>query len=434
MNNEERIKARIERDKLRRAAKKQERSKQYDNFDNLITMKNYVHSLNKCCKGVMWKAKPQKYRQTSMTNIHNTIMQIRNGKLPKLKNTQSIVLYERGKRRTIVPIAFDDRVTQRNICDNALMPIIANTLIYDNGASTKGKGIHFARQRLEQFLYKTVAQYGEDFYIWTFDFKSFFDSIPHSTCYNVLIDYFQDKRIVNIIMDIIRSYQKPKLELIEDEQERKEKLKALQDNKSHGICLGSQISQIMALLVPNKLDHLIKDKKGVKYYIRYMDDGVVFHKSKSYLKELQEQAKAICNVLGLQFNEKKTRIIKASKGFMFLKIRYRVKGHKVIKTLAKSGVKRMRRKLKKFVKLVDNGKMTYDDVYNSLRAYLSHAKLCMSYHTVRSIIKLYNQLFDGYRITKKYQRLKEGGRLNHALLQSDKRSEFYWNWYNLRAA
>lgn len=50
-----------------------------------------------------------------------------------------------------------------------------------------------------------------------------------------------------------------------------------------GLGLGSQISQIMELLVLNDLDHYIKERLKIKYYIRYMDDFILIHPDKEYL-------------------------------------------------------------------------------------------------------------------------------------------------------
>lgn len=50
-----------------------------------------------------------------------------------------------------------------------------------------------------------------------------------------------------------------------------------------GLGLGSQISQIMELLVLNDLDHFIKEKLHIKYYIRYMDDFILIHPDRGYL-------------------------------------------------------------------------------------------------------------------------------------------------------
>ena len=85
----------------------------------------------------------------------------------------------------------------------------------------------------------------------------------------------------------------------------------------------------------------------------------------------------------------------------------------------------MRRKLKKFRRLVDLGLMTLDDVYNSFQSWVAHSYLSQSYRTRKNMIKLYNELFDGYRVTKKYEHIK-GGK-NGELLQTDKWHEYRWN-------
>lgn len=427
MTNKERIQIRIAHDKYRKAQKRAKRNSENDNFHSVITQQHYIEALNKCQKGVGWKGSVQNYSQNAIVEIFDTITSIENGKLPRLSNTNKIELYERGKRRVIIPITIKDRMTQRVLCDHALVPVFKHTLIYDNGASLEGKGVEFTRDRLDVHLNKAIREYGTEFYALSFDFKGFFDNISHRTCLNVLSQNFHDKYIIGIVMAIIKSYQSPHLELIPNKTERDFQLQQLKDNKLKGICLGSQISQIMALVVPNKLDHFVKDKMMVKHYIRYMDDGIILHNDKKYLKELYESMKKVCDELGLTFNEKKTKIVKISRGFVFLKVRYRVTNDGyILKTLTKPGIVRMRRKLKKFRKLVDKGEMNLDDVFNSVQSWLAHSKVAKSYRTRRNMLKLYNDLFDGYRITKKYHHT-EGGK--HALLQTDKWNEFRWDWH-----
>lgn len=428
MTNNERIQARIERDKIRRKQRKILKNQEHDNFAKVITMQHYVDSLNKCKKNVSWKGSVQEYCQNAISEINTTITTIEGGKLPKLNSTKQIELYERGKRRIITPVTIRDRMTQRVLCDNALVPVLKNTLIYDNGASMPDKGVDFARKRLNEKIQTAIREYGTDFYALTFDFKSFFDNIPHKTCLNILNENFDDKYIKGIVMAIIKSYQEPEIMKERNVEIREKKLYELNHYMSHGICLGSQISQIMALAVPNKLDHYIKDKRGVKYYVRYMDDGVILSNDKQFLHNLYQEMKLICNDLGLTFNERKTKIVKMSRGFVFLKVRYRVtQNGKVLKTLTRAGIVRMRRKLKKFRKQVDIGRMTYDDVFNSFQSWLSHSKIAMAYNTKRSMLKLYNELFDGYKVTKKYERIK-GGKADE-LLQTDKWHEYRWNWF-----
>lgn len=426
MDNYGRIQVRIARDKARRRAKKLANNAQYDNFDNVIKMQNYVEALSKCRKGVAWKGSVQDYIQNGVIEMHNTTTLLKNGGFPQLASSKRITIYERGKKRTIVPVSIKDRMTQRVLCDKALTPVLCKSLIYDNGASLEGKGVEFTRQRLEHHLRRAIAEYGSDFYALVFDFKGFFDSIPHRTCLEVLNEHFSDQRIKDLVMSIIWSYQEPEILQIKNKEERERELYKLRHHQRRGICLGSQISQVMALSVPNKLDHYVKDKMRVKHYIRYMDDGIALSKDKEVLERLYEGMKVVVEKLGLSFNIKKTRIVKMSKGFTFMKVRYWITPDgKIIKKLTRGGITRMRRKLKKLKRLIDKKTITMDDVYNSIQSWLAHSKVAKSYHTVKSMLSLYNKLFAGYKINKKY---KKQGWMKNEILQNDKWREFRWDW------
>lgn len=426
MNKFQRAKIRINRDKQMKEENRSIKYRHYDNFDEVMYMQHYLDALQKCRVGVSWKGSVQLYTQNAITEISKTLTKLMDNKLPKLTSIKRITLYERGKKRNIVPITIKDRMIQRVLCDYALIPVLKDTLIYDNGASMKDKGVDFTRKRIEKHMRQAIKEYGSDFYALTFDFKSFFNSIPHETCLRVLKKNFKDRRIIGIVMAIIKSYQETEIMAIRNPEERKRQLELLKKNKLSGICLGSQISQIMALVVPNLLDHYIKDKMGVKHYVRYMDDGIILSDDKEFLHNLYAGMIEITKELGLNFNEKKTQIVKMSKGITFMKIRYIVTpSGKLIKKLHKAGIIRMRRKLKKFRRLVDLGLMTLDDVYNSFQSWVAHSYLAQSYRTRKNMIKLYNELFDGYRVTKKYEHIK-GGK-NGELLQTDKWHEYRWN-------
>lgn len=425
MNKYQRAKARIARDKAAKALYRSEKYKDNDNFDSVITTQHFIEALVKCRVGVSWKGSVQLYTQNAISEISYVRGQLKSGTLPELASIKRIILYERGKRRVIVPITIKDRMVQRVLCDHALVPRFKDALIYDNGASMKGKGVEFTRERMMHHIKGVIKDYGTDFYVLTFDFKSFFDSIPHATCLRVLNDTFEDRYIKGLTMAIIKSYQKSTLKNIKNHVERAQQKMLLDRNRSKGICLGSQISQVMALAVPSRLDHYVKDYKGVKHYIRYMDDGVVFSNDKAFLHELYAGMQAVCSELGLVFNTKKTRIVKASRGFTFMKVRYRVApSGKIVRTMAKSGIVRMRRKLKKFSGLVGSGRMTMDDVYNSMQSWVAHSYIAQSYHARKNMFKLYNELFNGYKITRKYNHVKGGER--GELLQADRWKEFRW--------
>ena len=161
-----------------------------------------------------------------------------------------------------------------------------------------------------------------------------------------------------------------------------------------GLGLGSQISQTFALASANRLDHYIKEYCGVRGYGRYMDDGYLIDYSKEYLQWCLEGIRRICKKLDITLNEKKTQIVKLSHGFTYLKTRfYLTDTGKVLRKIYKRSVTRERRKLKKFVPLLQSGIMTYEDVYTSWQSWKSYALNFSAWRTIQNVGKLFDDLF-----------------------------------------
>lgn len=255
--------------------------------------------------------------------------------------------------------------------------MLSRQLIYDNGASSRGKGYLFAIKRLISHLNHFYNTHGNDGYVLLFDFSKFFDSLKHELLKKILSNTFEDPRLLKLSYHFIEMF------------------------GERGIGLGSQISQNLALISVNKLDHYIKERLRIKGYGRYMDDGYLIHESKEYLQKCLDEIKAICEELGVILNQKKTRIVKLEKGFTFLKIRFFLTHTgKIVKKVYPKNVTRMRRKLKKFKHLVEENKMSEFDVYQSVQSWLSHTLILNSFHTRTSIKKLYYKLFGGKYVFK----------------------------------
>jgi len=159
--------------------------------------------------------------------------------------------------------------------------------------------------------------------------------------------------------------------------------------------LGSQVSQVLAIFHPDKLDHAIKEGMRIEFYGRYMDDLYLIHKSKTYLEECLVKIRNVCTTLGITVNEKKTIIFPLREGVLFLKGKYYLQENgKVMKKSTKESAKRMRRKLKRFKILVDDGKMNHNDLrtaYQSWRG--NYMRRFHAYEPVKKMDALYNALF-----------------------------------------
>ncbi len=368
----------------------------------------YLDAFNKCKKDSIWKESVQRYEMNLLKNIDYQITAIQNG-IYKQKSFNEFTLNERGKTREIKAIHIEDRVVLRNLCDNILAPGIKKYLIYDNGASIKGKGIHFTRQRFETHLHKYYRKHGSnEGYILLMDFTKFFDNIQHDKLVSEYKQRIHDEDLIEFLRKIIDAFKidvsymskdeyKYCLDSVYNALEYAKIDKSLLTGEKYmdkSVGIGSQISQISGLLYPSRIDNYCKIVKGLKYYGRYMDDTYVIHESKEYLKQLLNEITKICNDYGIFINQKKTQIVKLTKTFTFLKTRYNLTATgKVIKRINKDSVTRERRKLKKFRKMLDEGRITYNEIQEQYNSWRGNLKYYSAYNVTKNMDKLFNELF-----------------------------------------
>lgn len=138
-----------------------------------------------------------------------------------------------------------------------------------------------------------------------------------------------------------------------------------------GLNLGAEMPQILAVFYLHRIDNYIKTVNGFKYYGRYMDDMYIIHNSKEELKKLSIELREQLALLRLEPNEKKTNIVKLSHGFTFMQIKYYIETetNKIITKPSSSKIARERRRLKKYKKLYDDGKLNELEIYNNYKSW-----------------------------------------------------------------
>lgn len=370
MNSSERHELRYQRRFEKRQRKKGLLNQQYDNYEKVFSYNNLYQAYKKSKCNVAWKASVQKNIIEAPIVINYLYNKLKQEKF-KSRGFYEFDIHERGKERHIKSVTFGERIVQRCLCDNSLIPIIKRSLIYDNSATLQFRGYHFAIKRLCKFLKQHYQKYGNNGYILIFDFRKYFDNISHNLCKKILAKNIKDKKILNLTYQFIDNFSGDK-----------------------GLGLGSQISQILAVAAANKLDHFIKQQLRVKMYGRYMDDGFLIHSDKQKLKEYLIEIKKICKDLGIILNQKKTQIIKLSRGFNYLKTRiFLTKTGKIIKKAPYKTISKERKKLKTFARKMNQGKMTQQNIYASWQSWRAYAKNFNNWQAIQNVGKLYNKLF-----------------------------------------
>jgi RNA-directed DNA polymerase len=172
------------------------------------------------------------------------------------------------KERMISAAPFHDRVVHHALC-NIIEPLFDKTFIYDSYANRKGKGTHKAILRYQQYARKYP-------YVLKCDIRKFFPSIDHEILKEELRWKIQCEDTLWLIDKVIDGSNKQKPhdvyfpgdDLFTPFQRKK------------GLPIGNLTSQFWANVYMNRFDHFVKEELGVKGYIRYVDDFVVFGKNK----------------------------------------------------------------------------------------------------------------------------------------------------------
>lgn len=388
---ERRREGRYQRRKAARERKKLERYAENDRFENVASYKALYNANRKSMRNVCWKASIQRYQMNLLRNLEETRAKLMAGETIT-KGFVEFDTIERGKLRHIRSVHYSERVAQRSVCDNALVPMLGRSLIYDNGACLAGKGVDRSLDRLTAHLQQFYRANGFSNKGWAvlFDFSGYFDNILHSACFRIYSRAFRDTRILKLLYNFVTPFGYPKAET--NWQRVKRTDKGQYTGKSLG--LGSQISQITAVSYPNVLDHYIKQTLRVRWYQRYMDDGYMLFRTKEEAKEAIIHVVEICKTLGITVNQRKTKIVPIQRGFRFLKVVQRLtETGAVERRLCRESITRQRRRLKKFAAKVKAGEMTEKDAAMAYGSWKGYALRRGGKWVVRRMDGLFRELF-----------------------------------------
>lgn len=274
---------------------------------------------------------------------------------------RSFMIYD-PKERMISAAPYRDRVVHHALM-NVTAPVFERTFIYDSYANRKGKGVHAAILRYQEYARRFL-------YVLKCDIRKFFPSIDHEILKQELrwkIACPDTLWLIDIIIDNSNAQEEhiayyPGDDLFTPWQRR------------HGLPIGNLTSQWWGNIYLNRFDHFVKEELRVPGYIRYVDDFVLFGASSGQLHDWKSAISAYLNRLRLSLHPQKSQVYQVEKGVPFL-------GFKVFKeyrTVRKQKPRRYKRFLRKQMSMRKQGKLCPNRLEMGLNSWLGHVRFGMS--------------------------------------------------------
>ena len=334
-------------------------AKTYKNLYPLIyDFNNIHHAYHKARKNKRYKWDVLEFS----ARLEDNIIDIQNHLIWKSYRSgpyKYFTVYE-PKERLIAALPFRDRVVHHALC-NVIEPIFERSMIHDSHACRRGQGVLSGVLRTVRFLRAARSRWGR-VYCLKGDIKKFFPSINHEALKIIVRKKIACLDTLSLIDKIIDS-----------------------NGTDTALPIGNLTSQLWANVYLNELDHFVKQDLGVRYYIRYMDDFVVFHGDKRLLhRVLAEITGFLENVLHLKLNSKTQIFPVGLRSVDFL-------GYRIwpdFRLMRKNNVKRTKRRFKKFNRLYESGQITMEEIRPSVMSWLGHAKHADSWRLREKVLNL----------------------------------------------
>ena len=261
------------------------------------------------------------------------------------------------KERLIMASEYRDRIVHQWYVTHFIKPYFVPQFINTTYACIEGRGMHKASKDLQSAM-KICKNKWKDYYILKMDVTKYFHNIDKRILWKILKRKMKDKKLLWLTREILLSVE-----------------------GMLGLPLGNYTSQMFANIYLNELDQHIKHKLKCKYYFRYMDDMVILVENKEISKNILNKVIIFLeDELKLTLNSK-TRIFKDSQGVNFCG--YKI-NEKRLKIRHNSKI-RMKRKLNKYKKLLQEDKITLPDIQKSIAGWLGYVKHADSYNLRRSM-------------------------------------------------
>nr|AQS33187.1 hypothetical protein [uncultured archaeon] len=292
---------------------------------------------------------------------------------------QSFILRD-PKTRKISKSNFRDRIVHHALC-NVIGPLLEKKFIYDSYANRVGKGTLNAIERFHFFQRKVTKNNTQRCHVLKADIYHYFETVDHTILIHLLSREITDQRVLWLVRIILQNYTTSEI--------------------GKGMPLGNLTSQFFANVYLNELDQFVKQQLHVKYYLRYVDDFVIFERSAKKLEDYEAKIDLFLkDNLGLQLHPDKTKIIEHQKGIGFLGFTL-FPHHKLLKA---KNVRHFQKRYNSLYNEYVTEKCNYDRVYDFLEGWMAYAKQANTYNLRKRILLKMEERFPQDISAKEFNR------------------------------
>ena len=347
---------------------------------------------NDMYNGCSNKKKLYKFEIFKMCNVDYIYDVLRSGNY-NMKE-YSIFMIKYPKYRIIMSLKMIDKVINHYITKYAFIPKLSKYLDIRNVATRKNMGSSYGIKLLKRYI--ELNKKYKEFYILKLDISKFFYNIDHNILKSMLrkeLDDIEYKIICTIIDSTNASYVNNNIEKLKNnELKYTNRVKEVVDIPNYkygkGLPIGNMTSQFLAIYYLYALDHFIVHNLGIKYMVRYMDDYILIHHDKCYLKKCMNIIeRKLNNEYKLKLNKKKCIIYNIKDGFDFLGYTLKRVDNKTICIVSSKTRKNVLKKVKYNISNYSNNNLRYS--YCSINNYYNSFKYCNNLFIKRSINRVY---------------------------------------------
>lgn len=325
-------------------------------FNSKLTFEKLLEAHERASLGKKKKKEVILFEMDLETNIIKILNDIKNNKY-RFGKYREFIIYE-PKMRIIKSLPYKDRIVHQWYIEEFIKPFFFPRFIIDTFACLDNRGTHKCIIKTQKNMRKMKSKYN-DYYVLKCDIKKYFYSINKNILLNILKKRIKDKKLIEFTKII------------------------LGDLNELGIPIGNYTSQFFANIYLNELDHYVKEKLNIKYYIRYMDDFILLLPNKEISKEVLIKIKIFVELnLNLKLNEK-TKYFSNKTGIDFC-------GYKIFEThilLRKRFKNKFKKNIKIWNKLHIKNKLDKIKMNMSLQSFKAHASHSNSYKFLNKTLK-----------------------------------------------